>query len=204
MFRFFVAYGLAVLFFASVVPGVCQGIPGCYPPSFPVHQCAPSRPAPISRTVQVAVPAPCAQPSPYVPVRARSPHSCYAPPCAPPCPTRPVRVRVEVVVRPQKPKSCCNQRFCCENPPVFEPIFYHAAWMLRSAMLAPLGLGERMLGHGMRRQPCPAPVPVACSPCRMSPCAYPVHACPRPALNPIRAVISARCQVHDARTACPA
>ena len=98
---------------------------------------------------------------------------------APPPPTRPVQVRVDVVVRPEAPTVCVPQRFCCENPPIFEPIFCHAAWMLRSIVLAPLGVGERFLGHGIPRQPCPPPIPVACPP-RFPPPAYLNNCAPLP------------------------
>jgi hypothetical protein len=118
---------------------------------------------------------PCSQPPCYRPM------SCCPNPCPPPCPTKPVRVRVDVVVRPESPKPCMPQRYCCENPPVFEPIFYHAAWMLKSLVAAPLGLGDRMLGHGAIRQPCPPPIPVPCIPCRLVPCAPQVQSCqPQP------------------------
>lgn len=138
---------------------------------------------PVSRTVEVNVPVPCPPPAPCMAVTACAPSPCYPPvscypqPCQPPCPTRPVNVRVDVVVRPESPKPCVPQRYCCENPPVFEPIFYHAAWMLRSIVCAPLGLGECMLGHGAIRQPCPPPIPVACVPRPIAYCPPPLTMC---------------------------
>lgn len=164
MVRVALTFGL-VLMLASISPGFCQGMPGCYPPPLPAMKpCAPSRPAPISRTVQVDVPVPCG-PMSCGPAAACRPHPCAPPVCAPPPPTRPVQVRVDVVVRPEGPKPCPPPKICCENPPVFEPFFYQAAGMIRSLILAPLGLGERLLGHGgpMCRpmmHPCPPPVPV--------------------------------------------
>jgi len=156
-----------LVFIASLstgVAGFCQGIPGCYPQPLPAMKpCAPNRPAPISRTVQVEVPVPCAPTACGGPMLC-PPQPCGQPACAPPSPTQPVQVRVDVVVRPEAPKPCVPQRFCCENPPVFEPFFYHAACMIRSIALAPLGVGESILGHGMPRQPCPPPIAVACPP----------------------------------------
>lgn len=164
---------LIFLLLASAVPAFSQGIPAAFPyaapgmyPHCPVRQ--PVRP--ITQTVQVDVPVPCA-PVACGPALPCPPPSCAPPVCAPPPPTRPVQVRVDVVVRPEAPTPCVPQRFCCENPPLFEPIFYHAAWMLRSLVLAPLGVGESILGHGMPRQPCPPPVPIACPP-RCSPPPY--------------------------------
>jgi hypothetical protein len=55
----------------------------------------------------------------------------------------------------------------CENPPVFEPIFYQAAALARSLVVAPLFLGDMVLGHEetMRRPMlvC-APQPALCHP----------------------------------------
>lgn len=144
------------------------------------HPCYPSQTAPkaATSTVQVDVPVPCA-PS-CIPQTGCSPYPCCPPPCPRPCQTQPVKVKVEVVVRPETPKCCAPQRFCCENPPVFEPVFYHAAWMLRSLVLAPLGLGNRMLGHCPPRVPLPPPVPVACVPCQVAPCPPPAYGCRPP------------------------
>lgn len=161
-------FGIACLILVICNLGFSQGTAGCYPPCAPsVQSCpmnCPSPPAPVTKTVQVDVPVPCAPPVRCMPAPLCSPYQCCPPPCPPPCPTRPVRVRVDVVVRPESPKTCMPQRYCCENPPVFEPIFYHAAWMLKSIVAAPLGLGDSMLGHGTIRQPVPPPIPVACIP----------------------------------------
>jgi hypothetical protein len=169
-----------VIFLATSVSGICQGIPAWYRTPCPPPKPCVSSPPPtrFSRTVQVDVPAPC-------PPRFCGPAACYGnqfgpPSCRPPCPTRPVNVRVDVVVRPEVKKPCVPQRFCCENPPVFEPFFCRAAWMLRSAILAPLGLGEGILGHGFPRVPCPPPTPIACPPCQAPPCTGVVNACSRP------------------------
>jgi len=178
MFRCAVFFGVAVLFFTGVVPGMCQGIPGCYPQPYPaLKPCTPSSPPPISRTVQVDVPLPCG------PVVCGAPMPCPPNPCAPP-PPRPVQVRVDVVVRPETPKPCpAPQAFCCENPPVFEPIFCAAAALVQSLIAAPLGLGERLMGHPVP-SPLPIPQPVACwrMPCAtVAPCFQPPQSpCPPP------------------------
>jgi hypothetical protein len=146
-----------VLLLAGVTLGRSQGIPGCYPQPVPmVNSCAPQRPvSPITRTVQVDVPVPCA-PANCGPELRCPPHPCAPLVCVPPQPTRPVQVRVDVVVRPEKPQPCVPQRFCCENPPVFEPFFCKAAGLIQSLIVAPLGIGERFMGH-----PVPAPLPAA-------------------------------------------
>lgn len=184
MVRVALFFGL-VLTFAITSAGFCQGIPGCYPPPLPAMKpCTPSRPAPISRTVQVDVPVPCA-PIGCGPAGACRPHPCARPVCAPPPPTRPVQVRVDVVVRPEGPKPCQPPKVCCENPPVFEPFFYQAAGMIRSLILVPLGLGERLLGHcgPMCRpmQACPPPVPL-CGPGFQPPPPY-VRKCQPPSVQ---------------------
>ncbi len=173
----------SVILLASSLPGMCQGIPGCFPTKcVPYKSCAPQpRPAPIVRTVRVDVPAPCPPISRCMPAPICAPQSRCLPPCPPPCPTRPVRVRVEVVVKPERRKPCVPQRFCCENPPVFEPIFCSAARILQSVVLAPLGLGQSILGHGVRRVPCPPPTPIACRPCPPPPCPGFAGMCARPA-----------------------
>ncbi len=168
MSRYTLLFVLVVLFFSSVVSGVCQSLPGCYPRAFPaIAPCKPSGPAPISRTVKVDVPVPC-RPIGCRPPMPCPPHPCVPRFCAPPPPTRPVRVRVDVVVRSERPKSCGSQRFCCENPPIFEPFFCSAAGMIRSLILSPLGLGENLMGHPVgpaccQRPPCPPPIPI-CGP----------------------------------------
>jgi hypothetical protein len=141
MYRLAVLFGVVILSFSAILPGFCQGIPGCYPQTFPsINSCVPTRPAPpLSRTVQVDVPVPCAPQA-----------------CAPLQPTRPVQVRVDVVVRPEKPQPCVPQRFCCENPPIFEPFFCQGARMIQSLLALPLCIGERLMGH-----PVPAPLPTA-------------------------------------------
>lgn len=168
MLRYALFCGLAL----SLIIG-CGAFAEAMPPAFPSpcpprQACAPS-PPPITRTVHVDVPAPCPPP----PCGYRNP--CGPPTCAPPPPTRPVRVRVDVVVRPEAEKQCLPKRYCCENPPIFEPIFCRAAEMLRSLIVAPLGLGERFLGHGFPRPPCPPPTPIACPPHgrRVQPCVGP-------------------------------
>jgi hypothetical protein len=151
-----------ILLLAGATDGFSQGIGGCYPPPVPVvNPCGPQRPAPpITRTVQVDVPVPCA-PSPCGQAMAYPPNPCGPPVCALPCctppqPTQPVQVRVDVVVRPEKPQPCVPQRFCCENPPVFEPYFCQGARMIQSLLVLPLCIGERLMGH-----PVPTPLPVA-------------------------------------------
>jgi len=103
-----------LVFIASLstgVAGFCQGVPGCYPQPLPAMKpCAPNRPAPISRTVQVEVPVPCAPTACGGPMLC-PPQPCGQPACAPPSPTRPVQVRVDVVVRPEP---------CARRPPVPE------------------------------------------------------------------------------------
>ncbi len=146
--RFCVWIGALVLLVALAASGNCQvshaWVPGNPPGVNSFCQPQLPQPRPVVRTVQVDVPTPCAPPMRFMAAPVCGPYPC----CAPPCPTRPVRVRVEVVVRPEGRRPCCPQRDCCENPPVFEPIFYHAAWMLKSIVAAPLGLGDCMLGHG--------------------------------------------------------
>ncbi len=156
---------LIVLLLATAAPGLCQGNPGAFPNVTPgIYPCGPSRSVPpVTRTVQMDLPVPCA-PVNCGPAMLCLPRPCVPPVCAPPPPTRPVQVRVDVVVRPEASTPCVPQRFCCENPPLFEPIFCHAAWMLRSIVLAPLGVGESILGHRIPRQPCLPPIPIACPP----------------------------------------
>jgi hypothetical protein len=154
----------AFLVIVTCNSGFCQGIPGYFPPCVPAPQsCSVSRPAPpppITRTVQVDVPVPCS-PVCCGPVMPCQPNPCAPPVCAPPCPTRPVQVRVDVVVRPEAPKPCVPQRFCCENPPVFEPFFCRAAGLIQSLIVAPLGIGERFMGHPVPA-PLPTPTPIPC------------------------------------------
>jgi len=160
---------------ATSVTGFCQGIPGCYPQHIPaVKPCVPDRPAPISRTVQVDVPVPCAPLACNVRIPC-PPQPCVLPACGPPCPTQPVRVRVDVVVRPEAPKPCVPERFCCENPPVFEPIFCQAASLVESLIAAPLALGETLMGH-----PVPLPMPAA----RPVPCWHVPAAMASPCFQP--------------------
>jgi len=180
MMRITTFVGFFIILFATSVPAFCQGIPGCYSPPLPgVNPCVTSYPAPpINRTVQVDVPVPC------------PPVGCGPPPCAPPCPTQPVQVRVDVRVRPEGPKPCAPQRFCCENPPVFEPIFCQAAGLVQSLIAAPLFLGERFMAHCVP-MPLPVPTPVpcwrmpaaACAPCLQPP---PPTQCMAPYPNPVQ------------------
>jgi hypothetical protein len=193
MLRLVVFLSFVLFLLTSSGSGLCQGLPGCYPPPpLPVRNpCVTSCPTPpITRTVQVDVHAPC------TPVPCCSPMPCPSFRCAqpicppPPCPTRPARVRVDVVVRPEAPKPCVPQTFCCENPPVFEPIFYQAAALVQSLVAAPLGLGERFMGHPV---PLPLPVPTpmpcwrmqaaGCTPCPQPP---PMTQCFRPCPPPVR------------------
>ncbi|AFM27750.1 hypothetical protein Desti_5147 [Desulfomonile tiedjei DSM 6799] len=157
---FFLCFFLLI---ASATAGFSQGMQGCYPLPVPVvNPRVPQRPAPpITRTVQVDVPVPCA-PVYCGPPMPCPPNPCAPPVCAPPpCPTRPVQVRVDVVVRPENTQPCVPQRFCCENPPVFEPFFCKAAGMIQSLIAAPLCIGERFMGH---------PVPAALPPATPIPC----------------------------------
>jgi hypothetical protein len=178
--RFCAIFGIVFLvLFAISSSGFCQGIPGCYPPRVPnVQPCPTSRPAsppPISRTVQVDVPLPCA-PVCCGPQMSCPPNPCGPPVCAPRCPAQPVQVRVDVRVRPEAPKPCVPQTFCCENPPIFEPFFCRAAGLIQSLIVAPLGIGERFMGHPVPLPlPVPTPVPcwrqpvAMCSPCLQAP-----------------------------------
>jgi hypothetical protein len=176
-----------VLLLTTAGVGLCQGVPGCYPPTCPtVQRCCPTPPpAPIIRRVQVEVPVPC------------PPMTC-TPPCGLPtrqgaitCPQpqigpRPVHVRVEVVVRPEGPQPCPQPKIECGNPPVFEPYFCAVAGVLRSAVLAPLCIGERIMGHAptmVRRMPmrCSyAPICPAAPYCGPHPAARCVKVGPRP------------------------
>lgn len=165
---------LVFLVLATGNPCFCQTVAGCYPQCVPpVQPCPVNRPAPappISRTVQVDVPVPC-PPAPCGPVMLCPSQPCAPPVCAPPCPTLPVQVRVDVVIRPEAPKPCPQPQFKCENPPVFEPFFCQAAGLLQSLIVAPLGIGEKFMGHPLSA--CPprlqcAPQAPLCSP-RMQP-----------------------------------
>jgi hypothetical protein len=154
---------LVFLMVATCNSGFCQNVPGCFQPSFGPPPCPASRPPsppPISRTVQVDVPVPCTPVSCGPPVPCPS-NPCAPPVCAPRCPTQPVQVRVDVRVRQEAPKPCVPQTFCCENPPVLEPIFYRAAGLVESLLVAPLVLGERFMGHPVP-VPLPVPTPMPC------------------------------------------
>ena len=163
MMRITIFFSLFIMLLATSGPVLCQGVPGCYPVSYPVANRCDTRPPvpPITRTVQVDVPVPCPPLAGCMPVSASSPHPCSPSPCPPPCPTRPVQVRVDVVVRPDAPKPCAPQSFCCENPPVFEPIFYQAAGLVQSLIAAPLALGEMFMAHPVP-MPMPVPSPMPC------------------------------------------
>ncbi len=170
-----------VIILLSSLPGFCQGIPGwgnrldpnwCAPGYLQPKPCGKrTAPPPMVRTVQVSVPVPCQQPPHCMPVSSAPPsclppmgfppRPCVPPVCSPPCPTRPVNVRVEVRVRPEAPKPCVPKRYCCMNPPVFEPFFCRAAGMLGSILAAPLALGEMFMGHPVP-MPLPAPTPIPC------------------------------------------
>jgi hypothetical protein len=190
MLRIVFVLSLLSMTFLPSVPAFCQGVPGCFPPSYsPQRPCPAQRPEPpITRTVQVDVPVPCA-PVPCGPPMACAPYPCAPPVCVPPpCPTKPIQVRVDVVVRPEAPKPCVPQTYCCENPPVFEPIFCRAAGLVQSLIAAPLGLGERFMGHPVPTA-LPVPQPVPCwrmcgrqpAPCyQPPPVARPMGPCPQP------------------------
>ncbi len=173
MLRYCMWLSVVVLLVSLTTIGNCQAP---QPRSWGGHPhmsfCKPPQQArPVSRTVRVDVPVPCPSTSPCAPVAACVPYSRCAPPCPPRQATRPVNVRVDVVVRPEAPKKCVPKRYCCENPPVFEPFFCRAANMLGSMIVAPLCLGERFLGHGFPRQPCPPPIPISCAPAPVVQCA---------------------------------
>jgi hypothetical protein len=173
MLRICVWLGVVVVFLATNTLVFCQ-VAGPALPGYQagINPCKPQpRAEPVARTVQVNVPVPassCVPPCGFPP-----------PPCGfvcPPPPAQPVRVRVEVVVRPEAPKPCVPQSFCCETPPVFEPIFYHAAGMIQSLIAAPLALGEMFMAH-----PVPMPLPVLTPmPCSRQPLAMcpPFFQCP--------------------------
>lgn len=166
MLRFHVWSIVLICLVAMPAIGDCQVSQWRHPGS-PPHAgfCRPQpRPRPVVRNVRVDVPVPCPPSTLRTPMPACRSYAPCAPACAPCPPTRPVNVRVDVVVRPEAPKRCVPKRFCCENPPVFEPFFYRAACVLRSMLVAPLCLGEKMLGHGGPRLPCPPPIPIACPP----------------------------------------
>jgi hypothetical protein len=163
--RFCAIFGIAFLVLATCNSGFCQGVPRCYPACVPNAQpCPINRPAPtppITRTIQVDVPVPCA------PVSCGRAMTCQPYPCALACPPQPVNVKVEMIVRPEVPQPCPPQTLCCENPPVFEPIFCQAAALLQSLIVAPLAMGEMFMGH-----PVPSPLPVPCPmPCWRQPAA---------------------------------
>ncbi len=172
--RSFMFCGL-LLSLITMGASVSEAMPPYPPTPCPQLQSPASSPRPIARSVQVNVPAPCPPPPPC-----GYGNPCRPPSCVPPSPTRPVNVRVEVVVRPEAKKPCLPQRFCCENPPVFEPYICRTASMLRSVILAPLAIGERFLGHGCPRLPCPPPTPIACHPWPAPACAGFVNTCPPP------------------------
>ena len=153
---------LFIMLLATSGPALCQGFPACYPAPVPAYsQCGPSRSVPpITRTVQVEVPVPC-PPMACGPPMPCPPSPCTPPACLPPRPTQPVQVRVDLVVRPEAPKPCVPQTFCCENPPFFEPIFYRAAGLVQSLIAAPLAMGERFMGHPVPL-PLPVPTPMPC------------------------------------------
>ena len=192
MMRITIFFSLFIMLLATSGPALCQGIPACYPAPLPAfNQCGASRPAPpITRTVQVDVPVPCPPPTGCLPAAACPPYSCCPPPGPPPCPTRPVQVRVDVMVRPEKPMPCAPQRFCCENPPVFEPIVYQAAGLVQSLIAAPLALGEIFMAHPVP-MPMPVPSPMPCWPppaAMRPPCFQPPPAtqCAAPSPPPVR------------------
>jgi hypothetical protein len=194
MIRIAIFFSLFIMLLATSGPALCQGIPAHYPaPLHSFSQCGASRPAPpITRTVQVDVPVPCP------PVSCGPPMPCPPSPCAPhaclpPRPTQPVQVRVDVVVRPEAPKLCAPQSFCCENPPVFEPIFYQAAGLVQSLIAVPLALGERFMGHPVPLPlPVPSPMPcwrmpaATCPPCIQPP---PATQCMAPSPPPVRCAL---------------
>jgi hypothetical protein len=207
MMRISIFFILFIMLLATSGPALSQGIPACYPTRLPAFsQCGPSRPVPpITRTVQVDVPVPCPPPTGCLPAAACAPHPCGPPmpcppsPCAPPvcappqCPTKPVQVRVDVVVRPETPKPCVPQTFCCENPPVFEPIFYQAAGLVQSLIAAPLALGEIFMAHPVP-MPMPVPSPIPCwrPPAAMRPPCFqppPATQCMAPSPLPVRCAL---------------
>lgn len=168
MLRLAVWFGVVVLFLASSAMGFCQtGLP-----AFGINACGPqSRVAPVTRTVQVSVP--------MLPGQCRPLSSLPPRPCGFGCPsppTQPVNVRVEVVVRPEAPQPCVPQRFCFENPPIFEPFFCQLAGLVRSLIVAPLGLGEAFMGHPVVI-PCVPPTPI-CPPHFQPPVAPCMAPCP--------------------------
>jgi hypothetical protein len=163
MLRISVWVGVFVLVLASSAVGLCQVVQPALPGYQPgINPCKPQpRAEPVVRNVQVDVPVPCAPPAGCMPFTGCSPHPYCAPPCPPPCPTRPVNVKVEVVVRPEAPKPCVPQTFCCENPPVFEPFICQAVGLVQSVIVSPLGLGEMFMGHPVPL-PLPIPTPMPC------------------------------------------
>lgn len=168
--------GVVFIFLATNTLGVCQVAQPAFPAYQPgVNPCKPQpRPQRAVRTVQVDVPVPCLPPRACMPVAACPSYPGCPPPCPPPCQTRPVRVRVDVVVRPEAPKPCVPKRFCCENPPVFEPIVCQAVGMVQSLIAVPLALGEKLMGHPVPK-PLPVPTPVQCwrQPAAAPPCFQP-------------------------------
>jgi hypothetical protein len=127
--------------FANIAPAICQGIPGCFPPSFPaVKPCVqPRHEPPISRTVQVDVPVPC---GPVYCGQAMpcAPNPCGPPVCTPAPPTRPVQVRVDVRVRPEACGQQQPDQNVCRDYGALAPVL----GMTAAIMAAPIRLLERM------------------------------------------------------------
>jgi hypothetical protein len=184
MFRCAAIFGLVILFLASVVPGMCQGIPGCYPPPYPaIRPYAPPSPPPVTRTVQVDVPVPCG------PVSCDAPMSCPQNPCAPrvypPPQPQPVQVRVDIRVRPE---PCGQQRpdqSVCRDYGALGPII----GMTAAIMSAPIRLLERMFPGPRWPRPPQGPLgPQGAPPHWGHPLAPParfVSGCPMPACAPV-------------------
>jgi hypothetical protein len=179
---------LVFLVFTTADPCFCQTVAGCYPQCVPpVQPCPVSRPAPpppITRTVQVDVPLPCA-PAPCGPPMACPPQACAPPMCPLPCPTRPVQVKIDVRVRPE---PCGQQRpdqDICRDYGALAPLIGVTA----AIMSAPIRLLERMFpGPCLRRPPQSPCGPYGAPPHWGFPPAPPagfVPGCPMPSCAPV-------------------
>jgi len=157
-----------VLILSSCTPGFCQVPGGCYyGPSPAGKPCAETRPAPpLTRTVQVDVPVPCA-PVTCLPVSSCAPYPCCPPVCSPPRPTRPVQVRVEVRVRPEPCGPQPRDTKLCADPLL--PVF----GLVAATMAVPIRILEAVLPFPDR---CP-PLRPLCGPACPLPFCAPAPVC---------------------------
>lgn len=141
--------------------GICQMIPVSCPPPCP----PPNRPVqPITRTVQVEVPVPCA------------PVGCGALACSPPCQSQPVRVKVDVRVRPEGCSPRTPDTALTSDP--LRPLF----GLVAGTLAAPFRVLESVLPSQRTCLPCgpkcgPIPSPQYCG---SGPCPALSSSVPRP------------------------